>query len=93
MLCLAHYLIAPAWWARIICQLGFRSEKDIEHEKLALRALRGDFQCLPVIHNVEIEDRNAVARFEGEGGIAVNPDLGKQHMVEVVKEVLEVTQR
>jgi len=51
---------------------GFRSGADIEDERLALRVLRGDFRDLPSMR--QIEDRDAVTRMEGEGGIAVDDD-------------------
>jgi hypothetical protein len=45
---------------------------DIERERMALRALRGDFRDLPTVH--EIEDRHALLRMEAEGGPAVERD-------------------
>ena len=62
---------------------------DLEREKIALRALRGDFQDLPTIH--QIEDRHALLRMEGEGGIAVDPDDTKHDNVSAVEAVLSVT--
>jgi len=46
--------------------LGFRSGKDLEEERLSLRALRGDFRDLPTVAHVE--DKDAVSRMEDEGG-------------------------
>jgi hypothetical protein len=89
---LAQYMVAPrCMLGGIIRRFGFRPGTDIENEKLALRALRGDFQQLPTIHNVE--DHEALSRLEGEGGIAMEPDESKRQLDEVVKEVLEVTHR
>ena len=62
---------------------------DLEREKIALRALRGDFQSLPTVH--EIEDRHALLRMEGEGGIAVEHDEAKLDTVAAVDAVLQAT--
>lgn len=62
---------------------------DLEREKIALRALRGDFQALPTVH--EIEDRHALLRMEGEGGIAVEHDDSKLDTVAAVEAVLQAT--
>lgn len=62
---------------------------DLEREKIALRALRGDFQALPTVH--EIEDRHALLRMEGEGGIAVEHDVTKLDTVAAVEAVLLAT--
>jgi len=62
---------------------------DLEREKIALRALRGDFQSLPTVH--EIEDRHALLRMEGEGGIAVEHDESKLDTVAAVDAVLLAT--
>jgi len=66
--------------------LGLRSGCEIEHEKMALKALRGDFQNLPTLH--QVEDADATARMEGEGGIAVEYDEPKVHPDTAVKEVI-----
>ena len=68
--------------------LGYRFGVDIEHERIALKALRGDFRHLPTL--AEIEDRDAISRFEGEGG----PVYEAGHRVaprEAVREVVEAT--
>ena len=62
---------------------------DLEREKIALRALRGDFQELPTVH--QIEDRHALLRMEGEGGIPVEPDDTKLDNVAAVEAVLLAT--
>ncbi len=62
---------------------------DLEREKIALRALRGDFQALPTVH--QIEDRHALLRMEGEGGIAVEHDESKHDTVAAVEAVLLAT--
>lgn len=66
--------------------LGLRSGCEIEQEKMALKALRGDFQNLPTLH--QVEDVDATARMEGEGGIAVEYDEPKVHPDAAVKEVI-----
>ncbi len=66
--------------------LGFRSGSEIEQEKMALRVLRGDFVLLPTVHT--IEDRDALARMEGEGGPAVEFDEAKQDTQTAVKELI-----
>jgi hypothetical protein len=69
-------------------RMGFRSGWEIERERLALRVLRGDFSRLPTLHDVE--DRDAVSRFEDEGGPAVEP-AEKVEAHEAVKQVMDVT--
>lgn len=69
---------------------GFRSGAQIEQEKLALRMLRGDFQHLPSLH--QVEDREAISRLEGEGGIIVEVEVAKVPAEEAVKEVVNATQ-
>jgi hypothetical protein len=65
--------------------LGFRSSLEIEHERLALKALRGDFRHIPTV--MDHEDQDALARLEGEGGIASEPVEHDSH--EAVSHVLE----
>lgn len=54
---------------------GFRSSTEIHEEILALKTLRGDFRHLPTVY--EIEDRDALDRLEGEGGIVYEPEDAK----------------
>jgi hypothetical protein len=68
-------------------QVGFRSGAEIDQERFALKALRGDFRHLPTVH--ELENREDIARFEGEGGIALDPEEAKPDPREVVKEVIQ----
>jgi len=75
--------------AELFGRVGFRPGCDIEQEKLALRALRGDFKRLPTMHDVE--DRDAIARLEGEGGIAPEHDEPKSDVYEAVREVVGAT--
>ena len=47
---------------------GFRTSTEIDYERYALKAVRGDFRHLTNFK--KIEDRDAISRFEGEGGPA-----------------------
>lgn len=88
-LALLQYLVSRRnVLADLFAGMGFRAGADIEHERIALKALRGDFRHLPTIH--EIEDRDAISRFEGEGG----PVYEAEHRVaprEAAREVVEAT--
>ena len=89
-LALLQYLISPtSLLGEALHRMGFRSGGEIERERLALRVLRGDFSRLPTLHDVE--DRDAVSRFEDEGGPAVEP-AEKLDTNEAVKQVMDVTQ-
>jgi hypothetical protein len=50
--------------------LGFRGSMEIDEEKYALRAFRGDFRNLPTVH--DLEDKDSLCRFEDEGGPATD---------------------
>jgi hypothetical protein len=65
--------------------LGFRSSLEIEHERMALKALRGDFRHIPTV--MDSEDQQALARLEGEGGMASEPVVNDNHAA--VSHVLE----
>lgn len=75
---LAGGVLAQYWFFKqsslgeLFHNFGFRSGAEIEDERLALRVLRGDFRDLPTLH--QLEDREAVTRMEGEGGIALDDD-------------------
>ncbi len=53
-------------------QFGLRRGSEIEQEKVALKALRGDFQNLTTVHQVVNQDD--ISRLEGEGGIVYEPE-------------------
>jgi len=53
-------------------KLGLRSSTNIQHERTALKALRGDFRHLPTAYDKD--DKEALERLEGEGGIANPPE-------------------
>lgn len=84
---LLQYLFSrQSWLGATFREMGFRSSTDIDQEKFALRALRGDFKNLPTVH--EIESKDDISRLEGEGGIAIDPDESKTDVRSAVKEVL-----
>lgn len=69
---------------------GVRTAPEIAQERYALKALRGDFNTV----NVQTpDDREDIARFEGEGGMAYDtavPEIADPHTVE---EVLHAVQK
>ena len=84
---LLQYLFSrQSWLGATFHEMGFRSGAEIDHEKFALKALRGDFKNLPTVH--ELESKDDISRLEGEGGIAVDPEESKPDTKDVVKEVL-----
>jgi hypothetical protein len=85
---LLQYLFSrTSWLGATFQEMGFRSGADIDQEKFALRALRGDFKNLPTVH--ETESKDDISRLEGEGGIAIDAEEAKPDVKEVVKEVLQ----
>jgi len=70
--------------------LGYRTASEIEHEKFALKTLRGDFKHVPTVHDIEAQDD--ITRLEGEGGIVVEPDDSKVNSKEAVRAVIQATQ-
>jgi hypothetical protein len=71
--------------------LGFRSRCEIDQERLALKALRGDFCNLPSVH--QIEDADSITRLEGEGGMVVEPEEPKHTPDEAIHDVLNASRR
>lgn len=89
-LLLLQYLFSrTSWLGKVFHESGMRSGQEIDQERFALKALRGDFAALPTVH--DIEDRDAVSRMEGEGGPAVEFDTAKVDSRDAVKEVLHAT--
>jgi hypothetical protein len=85
--CLCSYLMSRrSVVGDMLCHLGFRQGTEIERERLALRALRGDFRHVPTLH--EVESHDDIARLEGEGGIAAFPNERKIDPHEAAVEVL-----
>jgi len=89
---LSHSLFG--WWPLLPAfrWLGLRTPSEINHERYALKVLRGDFHCLP--HFTTPNDRLALATLEGEGGICCDdempPDAADLH---VVMQALEVAKK
>jgi len=77
------------WLSQIFSGMGYRSGEEIGEERFALKVLRGDFKNLPTVH--DIEDRDAITRLEGEGGMVVEPDTSKLDSREAVQQVVEAT--
>jgi hypothetical protein len=89
---LQHLVARTSILGEIVHLMGFRRGSEIEQERLALRVLRGDFNHLPTVYDVE--DRDALSRFEDEGGPAhEHPQAGKVDAHEAVKQVVDVALR
>jgi hypothetical protein len=61
----------------LLRRLGWRTASEIDEERYALKALRGDFRGLRALTSAA--DRADVARFEGEGGRVTEPGEGDAH--------------
>jgi hypothetical protein len=57
----------------ILRRLGVRTAAEIDQERYALKALRGDFRHLSAFTSADHHE--AVAQFEGEGGAVTGPEL------------------
>jgi hypothetical protein len=89
---LAEYLFARrSALGDLFARMGYRTGVEIDRERVALKALRGDFKHLPTVH--DIEDRDAISRLEGEGGAVVEPDDAKYDPREAVRQVVESTRQ
>jgi hypothetical protein len=89
-LLLAQYSFARrSWLGESFSRMGYRTGVEIDRERVALKALRGDFKHLPTVH--DIEDQDAISRLEGEGGMVVEPDDAKLGPREAVRQVVEAT--
>ena len=87
---LLQYLFGrTSWLTALFKESGYRTGAEIEHEKFALKTLRGDFKHVPTVHDIEAQDD--ITRLEGEGGIVVEPDDSKVDPKEAVREVIEAT--
>jgi hypothetical protein len=85
---LLQYLFTNrSWLGATFREVGYRSGAEIDEERFALKALRGDFRHLPTVH--EIENKNDIARLEGEGGITLDPEEAKPDTREVVRDVIQ----
>lgn len=84
---LMQYVFGRGSWLATLChQIGFRTGAEIDHEKFALKALRGDFRDLPTVF--DIENKDDISRLEGEGGIALDPEEAKPDANEAVRNVI-----
>jgi hypothetical protein len=87
---LLQYLFSrTSWLGLMFHEMGFRTGVELDHEKMALKALRGDFRHLPTIH--DIENQEDISRLEGEGGIALDPDITKVEPIAAARSALEAT--
>lgn len=85
---LLQYLFSrQSWLGAMFRELGYRSGADIDQEKFALKAIRGDFRALPTVH--EMENKEDISRLEGEGGIALDPEESKPDARDVVKHAIQ----
>jgi len=94
LIALCLFLHAVFGWSPalpVIRQLGYRTALEIDHERYALKALRGDFQ--PLALTTTPQDREAHSRFEDEGGPPLPeppPDAGDSA---IVNEAVQAVQR
>lgn len=80
---LLQYLFGrTSWLGRTLREMGLRSGAEIERERLALRALRGDFRHLPTVHDL---NRGA------EGGLVVGTGAHSIDLKEAAHELVEAT--
>jgi hypothetical protein len=88
---LLQYLFSrESWLSAAFHGAGYRTGCEIEHERFALKTLRGDFKHVPTVHDIEAADD--ITRLEGEGGIVVEPDDSKVDARVAVKEAIQATQ-
>lgn len=87
---LLQYLFSrTSWLGKAFHELGYRTSLELDQEKTALKILRGDFRDLPTVHDVE--NREDISRLEGEGGIAMEPEVAKVDPIDAAKSVVEAT--
>jgi len=89
---LLQYTVSRAsWLTATFREMGYRTGCEVEQEKLALRALRGDFRHLPTVHDIEAPDD--ISRLEGEGGIVLDQDVRKVDPQDAVKQAVRAAQQ
>jgi hypothetical protein len=71
----------------LLRRLGFRTPAEIEKERFALKAARGDFRNLPNV--VDGDDRAAIDRLADEGGPVSGPVVSKHENRSAVSQVLD----
>ena len=87
---LQHAISRECWMTQAFKQFGLRSAIEIEHERWALKAIRGDFRHLPTV--CDRTDEEAISRLEDEGGIPAGPVCRPEQNRAAVKEVLELVE-
>ena len=88
---LLHDLIGWSPALPALRQAGYRTQREIDHERYALKALRGDFQ--PLAHHDTPQDLEDHARFEGEGGPPAPEPAPQASDPEIIDEALRAAQR
>ena len=88
---LQHGVGRQSFIGRLLAQSGLRTESQVERERTALKALRGDFHNVPTVHAVVNDDD--LSRLEGEGGIVVEPDDHAVSATQAASELVAATQR
>lgn len=87
-LLLLQYLFGRTSWLGLLFQrLGFHSGEELDREKMALKAIRGDFRHLPTV--LEIENKEDISRLEGEGGIVLDMEDAKPDAQEVARDAIQ----
>lgn len=87
---LLQYLFSrTSWLGKVFQEMGYRTGAEVEHEKFALRTIRGDFRHLPTVH--DIEEKDDISRLEGEGGIVVEEYARKVDSTAAAQEVVRAT--
>jgi hypothetical protein len=76
----------------LVRQFGFRNSREINQERYALKAIRGDFQRLALVPSPQ--DREDIARLEDEGGPpAPEPEPEPEPHHEIVTEALDAARK
>jgi len=89
---LSHALIGWDPLLLLYRRWGFRTSCEIDYERYVLKALRGDFQQLSGFHTPD--DRDAIARLEGEGGpVYTGPEVPDASNAQVVQDALEAVKK
>lgn len=86
---LQYVFSRTSWLGKVFQEMGYRTGAEVEHEKFALRTIRGDFRHLPTIH--DIEEKDDISRLEGEGGIVVEEYAHKVDSTAAAQEVVRAT--
>lgn len=91
LILLQHALTRQSVLNSLLRFFGWRSTVAREQERSMLKAIRGDFDDLPVV--VEEEDRAAIARLEEEGGVVDGPDIPVPVDHQAIREVIVTVRR